>query len=234
MKDIYNNIKTLRKERKISQEDMAIRLDMFQANYGKLERGMTELTLNRLYKIAEIFGVEVEVILGISKPVQASIPEVDIEKLKKENKEQNEKIEALEDYSKRLKKDLDFFKILFTESGFAVIIILQAIFNISKLLKEKVEAIKNYDAVTDLKLSNDIYREFEGVLEFGQFNEFEFGLKDESNNSVIDTPISILDTLVNSDNILKMTLKDDNISLFRKEYFRFLDRYEKEKKENKK
>jgi transcriptional regulator with XRE-family HTH domain len=234
MKEIYNNIKTLRKEKKISQEEMAIRLDMFQANYGKLERGMTELTLSRLYKIGEILGVEIEVILGISKPVQTSLPEVDIEKLKKENKEQSEKIEALEDYSKRLKKDLDFFKILFTESGFAVIIILQAIFNISKHLKEKVEAIKNYDAVTDLNLSNEIYREFESVLEFGQFNEFEFGLKDELNNSVIATPISVLDTLVNSDNILKMTLKDDNISLFRKEYFRFLDRYEKEKKENKK
>ena len=232
MKDIYNNIKTLRKEKKISQEEMAIRLDMFQANYGKLERGMTELTLSRLYKIAEILGIEIEVILGISKPVQASIPEVDIEKLKKENKEQNEKIEALEDYSKRLKKDLDFFKILFTESGFAVIIILPAIFNISKLLKEKVEATKNLDDVTDLNLSNEIYREFKGVLEFGQFNEF--GLKDESNNSVIDTPISVLDMVVNSDNILKMTLKDDNISLFRKEYFRFLERYEKEKKENKK
>ena len=234
MKDIYNNIKTLRKEKKISQEEMAIRLDMFQANYGKLERGMTELTLSRLYKIAEILGVEIEVILGICKPVQASLPEVDFEKLKKENKEQSEKIEALEDYSKRLKKDLDFFKILFTESGFSVIVILQAIFNISELLKMKIEAIKNYDAVTDLNLSNEIYREFENVMEYGLLSGFETDSKNELNGLVVDTAISVFDTLVNSDNILKMTVKDENISLFRKEYFRFLDRYEKEKKDNKK
>jgi transcriptional regulator with XRE-family HTH domain len=232
--NISENIKQIRESKRLSQAEVSRRLNLDPPSYFRFEKRGSKLSLEQIENIANALEVSVREVLGfgVETTDKSEIEILENDILKKENKEQSEKIEALEDYSKRLKKDLDFFKILFTESGFAVIIILPAIFNISKLLKEKVEATKNLDAVTDLKLSNDIYREFKGVLEFGQFNEF--GLKDESINSVIDTPISVLDMVVNSDNILKMTLKDDNISLFRKEYFRFLDRYEKEKKENKK
>ena len=53
---ILENIRTLRQERKYSQEYMAIRLSVSQNAYSKLERGLTRLTLERLSQIAEILG----------------------------------------------------------------------------------------------------------------------------------------------------------------------------------
>lgn len=53
---ILENIRSLRQERKYSQEYMAIRLSVSQNAYSKLERGLTRLTLERLSQIAEILG----------------------------------------------------------------------------------------------------------------------------------------------------------------------------------
>jgi transcriptional regulator with XRE-family HTH domain len=118
MKNIYDNIKTLRKERKISQEDMAIALDMFQANYGKLERGITELTLSRLYKIAEILGVEIEVILGISKPIKTSPPpEADFEKMKKEIADLKLRIRSLESHNGLLMDEVEQYELLIFDNN---------------------------------------------------------------------------------------------------------------------
>ena len=50
------NIQRIRIEKRLSQAEMAERLGIAQNNYGKIERGITELTVQRLYKIAEILG----------------------------------------------------------------------------------------------------------------------------------------------------------------------------------
>lgn len=106
MKYIYDNIKSLRKERGISQVDMAKLLDMYQANYGKLEKGDTELSVSRLYKIADIFGVGVERILGISEDNSLSLERDFYKKLSEELKL---KVEKIEDHLKDLKLRASLF-----------------------------------------------------------------------------------------------------------------------------
>ena len=58
-----DNIKRLRNEKGISQKEMANRLGFAQSNYNKIEKGIVELTVNRLYEIAEILGVSIFQIL---------------------------------------------------------------------------------------------------------------------------------------------------------------------------
>jgi transcriptional regulator with XRE-family HTH domain len=63
--DIINNIKTVRKNKGISHEAMAFNLGITQAAYTKLERSETKLTVDMLYKIAEILEVKIEDLLQV-------------------------------------------------------------------------------------------------------------------------------------------------------------------------
>ena len=63
--DIIENIRTIRKNRGISHEAMAANLGISQASYTKLEQKETKLTVDRLYKIAEILEMKVEDLLNI-------------------------------------------------------------------------------------------------------------------------------------------------------------------------
>lgn len=57
------NLKNIRIEKNYSQSYMAEKLDFAQNNYSKIERGIVELTVNRLYQIAEILEVSIFQIL---------------------------------------------------------------------------------------------------------------------------------------------------------------------------
>lgn len=51
-----------------TQEYMAERLHLSQNSYSKLERGLTSLTVSRLYQIAEILGISIQDILPAENP----------------------------------------------------------------------------------------------------------------------------------------------------------------------
>jgi len=55
MEDVLHNIYVIRKNKRISQADIATELAMDGSNYGRLERGDSELTYAKLAKIAEVF-----------------------------------------------------------------------------------------------------------------------------------------------------------------------------------
>jgi len=59
MKDfkIGEEIRTQRQRKGISQEAMAFDLDISQAAYSKIEREETQLTITRLYDIADILKI---------------------------------------------------------------------------------------------------------------------------------------------------------------------------------
>jgi len=59
----YKHIYVLRKERHLSQEQVARKLNITQSAYGKLERGQTRLTTDRVYQLADIFKVDPNEIL---------------------------------------------------------------------------------------------------------------------------------------------------------------------------
>lgn len=56
---VYETIKTKRMQLNISQKKMSEKLKMQQAGYCLLEKGKTQLTVERLQKIAEIFNVPI-------------------------------------------------------------------------------------------------------------------------------------------------------------------------------
>ncbi|ALL07399.1 hypothetical protein AQ505_19040 [Pedobacter sp. PACM 27299] len=51
-----------------TQDYMAERLHLSQNSYSKLERGLTSLTVSRLYQIAEILEISIQDILPAQQP----------------------------------------------------------------------------------------------------------------------------------------------------------------------
>jgi transcriptional regulator with XRE-family HTH domain len=64
MEMIYSNIKRLRELKSITRESIAADLGLSLSGYSKLERGEVDITLSKIYKIAEILNVNVEQILN--------------------------------------------------------------------------------------------------------------------------------------------------------------------------
>ena len=59
-----NNLKKLRKERGISQREVAAQLGIAQNSYSRYENGSRQPDIEQLNKLADFFGVSVDVILG--------------------------------------------------------------------------------------------------------------------------------------------------------------------------
>lgn len=57
MNSVLENIKRERKKKGYSQEYMAKKLNIAQNNYGKMERGLTQLTYEKIQKIADILEI---------------------------------------------------------------------------------------------------------------------------------------------------------------------------------
>lgn len=55
----HDKIRTLREAQKITQEEFAEKLSMSASGYSKIERGETQLNINRLQQIADILSVSV-------------------------------------------------------------------------------------------------------------------------------------------------------------------------------
>jgi transcriptional regulator with XRE-family HTH domain len=64
MKEAIENIKKFRELKNMTREDLADRLEMSLSGYSKLERGEVELTVNKMYRIAEILEISVSQILN--------------------------------------------------------------------------------------------------------------------------------------------------------------------------
>ncbi len=61
-----NKIKRLREEMNYTQTQIAELIPMNQSNYSKIERDQQEPDMRQLKRIAEIFGVSADYLLGIS------------------------------------------------------------------------------------------------------------------------------------------------------------------------
>jgi len=58
------NIKSIRKAKGLTQQEMSEGIGMAKNNYGKVENGQIELTVSRLYQIADLLGVSIVTLLG--------------------------------------------------------------------------------------------------------------------------------------------------------------------------
>lgn len=63
MKTVYEQVKRVRQEKGLNQSAMARLLGIAPNNYGKLERGETQMTIERLEQIADILEVSTQSLL---------------------------------------------------------------------------------------------------------------------------------------------------------------------------
>jgi len=113
MQKVLKKIGSIRKDKGYSHEYVALMLDISQAAYTKIERNQTKLTVQRLYKIAEILEVDVSELLDIQATNQSNEHNKDastgylqqIENFFHENKEQYDAI--ISHYEKNLKHKND-------------------------------------------------------------------------------------------------------------------------------
>jgi transcriptional regulator with XRE-family HTH domain len=64
MQQISDNIKKFRELKNFTREQLAAELNMSLSGYSKLERGKVELTISKLYRIAEVLEVSPSQILN--------------------------------------------------------------------------------------------------------------------------------------------------------------------------
>ena len=113
MNKVLEKIKEIRKQKGFSHEYIAHELEISQVAYSKLEKSETKLTVERLYKLAEILETKVTDLLNEQPENEFNQTNTDssigyqqqIENLYQEDKEKTTKIIDL--YEERLKdKDI--------------------------------------------------------------------------------------------------------------------------------
>lgn len=64
---VYPNIKNLREDHDLRQRQVAEMLNVSQNTYSQYETGVIELTASNLIKLADLYGVSVDYLLGRTK-----------------------------------------------------------------------------------------------------------------------------------------------------------------------
>ncbi|MDB5018800.1 MAG: anaerobic benzoate catabolism transcriptional regulator [Mucilaginibacter sp.] len=78
-KSVGQNIRTIRHQRGWSQEDVANRLGISIPAFSKIETGVTDINLSRLEQIANIYEVNVVMLLALdAKDVEPQISNINI------------------------------------------------------------------------------------------------------------------------------------------------------------
>jgi transcriptional regulator with XRE-family HTH domain len=70
MKALGQNIRTLRRQKGWSQEDVAMRLDISIPAFSKIETGVTDVNLSRIEQIAGAFELSIIELLTLDEPSQ--------------------------------------------------------------------------------------------------------------------------------------------------------------------
>lgn len=69
---VYPNIKALREDHDLRQREVAAALNVSQNTYSQYENGVIELTASNLIKLADLYGVSVDYLLGRTKDPKAT------------------------------------------------------------------------------------------------------------------------------------------------------------------
>lgn len=113
MENITTKIKDIRKEKGYSHEYMAHMLNISQVAYSKIEKNETKLTVERLFKIAEILETKIEDVLDIKADKiykqdlrDQAIGHQEIQNMYQDNKEVYEKLIVSKDEQIALLKSM--------------------------------------------------------------------------------------------------------------------------------
>ncbi len=64
---MYRNIRDLRVDRDIPQREIAALINTTQQQYSKIEKGISEITADKLIKLCQFYNVSADYILGLPK-----------------------------------------------------------------------------------------------------------------------------------------------------------------------
>lgn len=104
LQTIGNTIRDLRKLKGISQADIAGNLDISIAAVSKIERGLTNISIQRLDQIATILNTSVFTLLGVEKTDVSKIAvSQEVESLQKELEMTKELLKAKDEIIELLK-----------------------------------------------------------------------------------------------------------------------------------
>lgn len=117
MNNVGNRIRKMREEKGITQELMAMSLDITQSNYGRLEKDDRRLTVPKIQKIAEILNVSIAQIFNessekvINQMHNESPTAYNVENLYQDNKEVYEQLNiSLKEHIAHLEKEITFLR----------------------------------------------------------------------------------------------------------------------------
>lgn len=117
MNTVGNRIRKMREEKGITQELMAMSLDITQSNYGRLEKDDRRLTVPKIQKIAEILNVSIAQIFNessekvINQLHNESPTAYNVENLYQDNKEAYDQLNfSLKEHIAHLEKEITFLR----------------------------------------------------------------------------------------------------------------------------
>jgi len=64
--DIVSNLKHIRKERRLSQEDVAAALNITQQQYSRYENGINEIPVRYVVVLCKFYGISSDWLLGLT------------------------------------------------------------------------------------------------------------------------------------------------------------------------
>lgn len=100
------NIKRARSNANITQDEFAVQMDMTRSNVCNIEAGKTSISVEYLYKIAQIIGCDISAIMPVGYEFQ--FPDFKAKKLDFNNKRLREQLEATQ---RRQREILDQMKL---------------------------------------------------------------------------------------------------------------------------
>jgi transcriptional regulator with XRE-family HTH domain len=123
---IGQKIKKIRELRSYTQEYMAEQLGMSQTGYGNIERGETDINLNRMKQISEILGIKIQELFGFDEKAALLVGTMthnntangvvyNNENFERERKLYEEQVALLKDQVNMLKEEIIFLKKLIKE-----------------------------------------------------------------------------------------------------------------------
>lgn len=112
--ELHTKIKLIRKSQKLSQKNIADKLNISQKGYSKIEANLTALNLNRIEELAKIYNltlwelilVDVEILIKRMQHPDKAITLKSIDDINALLSIYESKLKALETENKLLKKEL--------------------------------------------------------------------------------------------------------------------------------
>ena len=111
-KSIGERIRIQRVSKSLSQENIANELDLSIGAYSNIERGKTEISVARLYRIAKVLKIDPARLLDINNDSKGEVnePPVEYKTVQKQLNDLSEKISEFQRVVENQKKEIDYLK----------------------------------------------------------------------------------------------------------------------------